>query len=543
MKKNLILSLLGIAALIATVVACSDNPSFGGQDNQNKELILKAKSLVQAQGNAVSLPVPNKNNALSRSVKSFSQATPIWDEAWSEKQGNSIVLIVPLENEDIRAKISLIQEDRTIYHFAKIFSRLIIRQIDGKITSSIYTYMPESNYATDNSEKLDTMGYYPQYSLFDGLVMISSLNGIAELGYYFENGKLIKKSTITNCNKNIVSSQSNNVINSKVFMMINFYIPNTISRSSTYTTDSEVCKRCDTMGCTCLQTKEKCDCYVLTEYNCHKCQQDFCGCLSSPEDSCLCIFSNPNTYCDKCGQLKDWCLCPNIEVCKTCGTDPCVCPDLCDKCLMKPCQCPKPDPEPNPDPIPDPDPDPTPNPVDTCDICKQEPCACCDICGTYPCICVTNTYPVSYVVHDNDFLIGEESAYTSGGDCCAMAVTAMAHRAYGAETTESDMSQFYTQLNYVSPEESTTLDKNSSFMTLQFEMGTTTNLAQTALSNVIIVRHDNHYKLVVGVQYDGDLIYADPHNGGLYVVNASYFSGCDNIVIYGNGGKSLKLKK
>lgn len=300
--------------------------------------------------------------------------------------------------------------------------------------------MPESNYATDNSEKLDTMGYYPQYSLFNGLVMVSTLNGIAELGYYFENGKLLKKSIINSCNKNETCSHTDSIHNSRVFMMINFYTPNSMSRSSAYTTDSEVCKKCNTFGCACLQTEEKCNCFSLTEYFCNKCQQDYCGCLSSSEETCLCIFSNPNTYCETCGQLKDWCLCPTQEVCNTCGTNPCVCPKLCDKCLMKPCQCPEPDPEPTPEPIPDPDP--TPTPIDTCNICNQYPCACCDVCGESPCVCVTNTTPSEYIAHDNDIIIGEESAFTGGGDCCAMAVVAMAHRAYGTEKTESKCTNY-----------------------------------------------------------------------------------------------------
>lgn len=107
MKKHLIFSLLGIVALVATVVACSDSPSYNNQVVQNNELLLKAKALVQAQGNEIFLPTASKNNAISRNTIFSSLAIPIWDNAWSEKQGNSTVLIVPLENEDIRAKISL----------------------------------------------------------------------------------------------------------------------------------------------------------------------------------------------------------------------------------------------------------------------------------------------------------------------------------------------------------------------------------------------------------------------------------------------------
>ncbi len=55
MKKNFLISLLGIVALVATFVACSDSPKFGEQETQtNNELILKAKALILAQGNNVS---------------------------------------------------------------------------------------------------------------------------------------------------------------------------------------------------------------------------------------------------------------------------------------------------------------------------------------------------------------------------------------------------------------------------------------------------------------------------------------------------------
>lgn len=542
MLKKIFFSLLGMAALIAIVVACSDNPSFDGQDDQNKELILKAKSLVQAQGNAVSLPAPNKNNVLSRSVKSFPQATPIWDKAWTERHGNSTILIVPLESEDIRAKISIKQGENLSYQFAKTFSRLIIQQIGEKIISGIHTYLPESNYANVNTKKLESMRYHPQTANFCGYILTSSIDGTIRNGYVLKNGTVQVKVKPSFCQKHSDCAQIDSITTNKTAITINFYDNLSASRSTTYTTDSETCKGCGVGNCTCGE--EECTCILFEYFFCGICQQDYCDCLKEVGGICQCQSSNPIEYCDDCGHPKDQCICFNLDdttQCPWCGmiyytneehtcdenepTPPSddekePCPD----CGKYTCECPEP-----------------PVQIDTCDICNQEPCACCDLCGTYPCVCVTNTTPIPYIAHNNDQMIGNESDFSGGADCCAMAVLAMAHRAYGADKTEAEIAQLYTQLNYVSPEESTILDANSTFMTLQFNTGTTTQLASTALSNVIVVRYENHYILVVGVQYDGDLIYADPHSGGLYVVNASYFSGCENIVVYGSGSKSLKL--
>lgn len=531
MKSKIILLILGMVALIATVVACSDNPSFGGQDDQNKELILKAKSLVQAQGNAVSLPIPDSQQQnQARSTSYLADLTPLWDNVITYKSGDETILIVPLQSdEEIKSKVIIKQGDETTYQFAKTFSRLIVK---GE-QAYVLTYMPESEYASTHSDIENELRYNPTEVNFTGMIVSSKLNGKVNWGYVYENGALIHyvapshKCHDSNCTE--IHKQ-----NEHFYIKTIFNITDKSRSYTTYTTRTEEnhCPYCYKLAgiCDCIDWENYC--LICNNY------KDMCICNTNV-DKCIACLQNP-CVCDKLN-ICPWCGRPYYNgeshscepgICEVCKTKPCICytppkddeKEFCPTCGKDPCECPEP-----------------PIQIDTCDICKQEPCACCDICGTYPCLCITNTYPVNYEAHDNDFLIGEESAYQSSGDCCAMAVVAMAHRAYGAETTESDMSQLYTQLNYMSPEEPTILDVNSTFMTLQFDMGTTTNLAQTAISNVIIVRNNNHYILVVGVQYDGDLIYADPHNGGLYVVNASYFSGCDNIVIYGNGGKSLKM--
>ena len=49
--------------------------------------------------------------------------------------------------------------------------------------------------------------------------------------------------------------------------------------------------------------------------------------------------------------------------------------------------------------------------------------------------------------------------------------------------------------------------------------------------------------LAFGLQYDGDVIYADLHAGELYAVNENYFNNCDYFTIDGlsSGGKDRKI--
>lgn len=43
------------------------------------------------------------------------------------------------------------------------------------------------------------------------------------------------------------------------------------------------------------------------------------------------------------------------------------------------------------------------------------------------------------------------------------------------------------------------------------------------------------------IDSDGDVIYADPHEGGIYVVNENYFSGCDAFEIGGINQSRMRM--
>lgn len=141
----------------------------------------------------------------------------------------------------------------------------------------------------------------------------------------------------------------------------------------------------------------------------------------------------------------------------------------------------------------------------------------CEDCGELlnNCICETNTSPISYAPHDNDRLVGLIDECVEPTTCCSMAVLEMAYLIYGGiEMNQESFAQYYTQFNYMSPEEETILNYNDSFITHFFETSSLYTMVLAIDSgNVVVVRKNGHYLLVFGLQYDGDVIYADPHEG------------------------------
>ena len=211
-------------------------------------------------------------------------------------------------------------------------------------------------------------------------------------------------------------------------------------------------------------------------------------------------------------------------------------PTTCSICGRTSCNCGTPPPPPGPDP--------TQNPVDTCDICNHYPCVYCDNCGEHDCICVTNNSPIVYVAHDGDWIVGDtESVYVTTN--CPMAVLEMAHKALGGTGMTQEMfTQFYTQINVMSPNEETILEYNDGFMNQFFSTNSTTDISDDIeLGNIVVIRRNGHYLLALGLQYDGDVIYADLHAGELYAVNENYFNNCDYFTIDGlsSGGKDRMI--
>ena len=368
MKSKIILLLLGIVALIATVVACSDNPSFGGQNDKNKELILKAKSLVQAQGNAVSLPKVKKSGndkELSRSnTNAIVEATLLWDEAKTYIKENETVVLVPMQNdEEICSKVTIKTGENETYQFAKTFSKLVMVFRGEETISRVFTYLPESDYAYDNKESLNNLGIDLKEAGFHGFVLVTFLNGDRSHVFRYEHGALysiLRKGNAhshENC-KDTACEHNHNENAPKTTVSIKLFTEQLVSRSTTYTRSSEgedgntggtntpCCeiedgKKCGcSIGCLC---ETECNCFSPMSCWCGFEESDKCSFCEKPYEECTCvrcqycgdIKCSCKEFCDDCGNIKAYCTCGPCEICKQ---DPCVC-YTCAACTNAECNC------------------------------------------------------------------------------------------------------------------------------------------------------------------------------------------------------------
>lgn len=86
------------------------------------------------------------------------------------------------------------------------------------------------------------------------------------------------------------------------------------------------------------------------------------------------------------------------------------------------------------------------------------------------------------------------------------------------------------------------LNYNDNLITHFFEAASLSTIESAVNSgNVVVVRKNGHYLLLFGLQYDGDIVYADPHEGGFFVVNESYFSGCDAFELGGINQSQMRI--
>ena len=534
--------------LLLLLVACTEDVSYYENDKQaENEILLKAKELVENQGNSIPLPVNGIGTSQSRSGIS-SIATPLWDNVKNYNIDGMQVLMVELQTaEKVFSRISTTKNGVEDVQEATTFSKLVIRKKGTDLYANVLTYMPESSYAAANKERLDTIGYYPYYVDFTGVTLTSSLDGIILRGIRYEDGKMagiIYKEKPTACAhehhegetcSHEHSSDNYNIVSINLFTQSS---QQSLSRGGCANCGGNIdgygrCVNCGYWDC------PQCGEHKLPKDGgwCLKCgfyEIGICPSCSMPYTVCGHTYKD---FCQNCGELNKECVCDlDSKLCPDCLNMKTLCTcEKCKKCKEKPCICPQ---------GPGSEPDPTPNPVDTCDICNHYPCICCDICLTYPCICLTNTTPIVYVAHERDWIVGDtECVYVTTN--CPMAVLEMAHKALGGTgMTQELFTQFYTQINVMSPNEETILEYNDGFMNQFFSTNSTTDISDDIeLGNVVVIRRNGHYLLAFGLQYDGDVIYADLHAGELYAVNENYFNNCDYFTIDGlsSGGKDRMI--
>ena len=535
------------------LLSCSDEVNYHSFEEQRvNEMLLTAKELVQNQGNSVPLPINNMSGTESRSsLNVLAESTPLWDNINYYNIDGMQVLMVNLQTaEEILSEVSITENGETDVQESTTFSKLIIRKKGADIYAHVITYMPESNYASANRERLDTMGYYPQNVNFTGVTLSSHLDGTVYRGLRYDKGKivgLITKYESTTCSHEHQEGEActhNHDTERYNILNINLY-SNTSTSNLSRGEDGPKCPECgeDVKGIQCK------DCgHIIVDYGefCHKCEK-----YAKVDGICMYCSYLEQKICSKCNLALQYCKCEGTP-CTVCGQKECICPDKCDDCgqIKEACKCDPPEPKAcdkcgmypcrcsNP-------PSPDPTPIDTCDVCLTYPCKCCDNCGTFPCICVTNTTPIDYVAHERDWIVGEGEC-VNVTSCCPMAVLEMAHLALGGTGMTQEMfTQFYTQINVMSPEESTILEYNDGFMNQFFSTNSTVDISDDIeLGNVVVIRRNGHYLLAFGLQYDGDVIYADLHAGELYAVNENYFNNCDYFTIDGlsSGGKDRKIQ-
>lgn len=551
--RKLLFSLLAIVLL----GACTEDMSYYENDKQaENEILLKAKELVENQGSAIPLPVNGTGTAQSRSgVSSIVNATPLWDNVKSYNIDGMQVLMVDLQTaEEVYSRIATTKEGVETIQESTTFSKLVIRKKGVDLYANVLTYLPESNYAVANEERLDTIGYYPYYVDYTGVTLTSSLDGTIFRGIRYEDGKMagiIYKEKPAACAhehhegetcNHEHSSDNYNIVSINLFTQSS---QQPMSRAAVLCSNCHLrhldqynrCPQCDYRDCPQCGDRT----FAINGNYCVKCglyEMGICPSCLLPYTVCGHTYKD---FCQNCGELNKECVCDlDSKMCDGCLNfkHECICPkpnpDPCDKCGKETCECPLPDPEPNPD----------PTPVDTCDICNHYPCKCCDICLTYPCICLTNTTPIAYVAHDGDWIVGDtECVYVTTN--CPMAVLEMAHKALGGTGMTQEMfTQFYTQINVMSPNEETILEYNDGFMNQFFSTNSTTDISDDIeLGNIVVIRRNGHYLLAFGLQYDGDVIYADLHAGELYAVSENYFNNCDYFTIDGlsSGGKDRMI--
>ena len=539
MKTKLlsIMSLI-VVAMCAMFISCSEDMGYGEKTNENVKAVVKmAKQMYESSGSVVSLPNPSANkHAVSRSAMThLADLTPMWDEAFTHEQGHETIVIVPLQGEnEIRSTVSISEGDETTYQFAKVFSRMIVKPSEGDNGIYVLSYMPESNYAATHANLESEMGYNPTDVDFTGLIVSSRLNGEVMMGFLYESGELnhyfapaTHECADHNCSENHNHEHKG--------LSLSFNLQNASqSNVATYSgrsedgsdngentgDDSDICPKHD-------KPRKECGCNKFDEI-CIKCL--------NPLRECTC--------CPDCGKIKELCKC--YELCKSCGfsTNACVCGDrLCKNCgyLPEQCICEK-------------------EKYDECpwcgvkyekgtthsceksecDVCKQSNCICnkpapepCKICKQTQCICEKNMTPILYTPHSGDYLVlNNMEGCVVNNTCSVFAALETACMVHGSTATQGDMYALYVGINNVTPQDPLHLDINCDFLVDYFMYTVPNDIKHVVRYGVpVIVWYNNKYVTVVGIQYDGDIIYADHENGNLYAVEENYFNGCESIVI------------
>lgn len=277
--KKYIISLLVFA--MPFIYFCCNSSSDMDFSTEKSQAVEAAKSFIINNGNVLSLPI-QPSNVATRSVSYPTDATPIWEQARIEMYKDEQVVIVPLEGqEEIRSRAVITMNNEENYQFAKTFSRLIVHHKKNGTIAYVVTYLPESSYAEGHTQELADLGFGIRRIKYEGLILISSLNGVLEHTLISNNGHVTYSLEPMGAHKHgevCVHEYSD-------APTVSMYL---------YSTANEIMTR-DSYG-----------------------------------------DGDENRYCARCGNHLNYCTC----ICWQCGNDPCTCEIFfCEVCGKLPCEC------------------------------------------------------------------------------------------------------------------------------------------------------------------------------------------------------------
>ncbi|MBQ8224537.1 MAG: hypothetical protein IJZ86_04210 [Bacteroides sp.] len=307
--KKVILFIIALA-IVFSYFCCESSPSM--ESLQQTSEVQTAKKFLTNLNCNVSFPAHPKG-ATTRSVAYSTEAIPDWDNSYTKWTGDEQTVIIPLLGEDeIRSRATFTLGNEKSYQFAKTFSRLVIRTKGEQTVAHIITYLPESEYAEAHSNLLKPINFNLKEVGFNGIVIVSSLNGNIMHTLIYKEGEITNK--LIPASKHIHTTACTHKHSNSLKLSIYFYSSEKGAMTRGGYDDGGEIDYCEQ----CWLPISECACWDFDEEDEDKPNPD--ECIRCGNDPCTCGFS----------------------ACIYCGATPCVCyldPDYCSICGTSPCSC------------------------------------------------------------------------------------------------------------------------------------------------------------------------------------------------------------
>ncbi|MBQ8224544.1 MAG: hypothetical protein IJZ86_04245 [Bacteroides sp.] len=181
-----------ILTSVCLLASCQDNKTQPTEEEmKNAQFMGRIESVKEKYEKVLALPKVNKS-ATTR-AGALPKVVPVWEEAYNVEHMNQHIVVVPMKpEEEIKARLRLLFNGELTTHHTQAISKLILRQFGEFMRADVITYLPEEEYAKNHSQFFDTM--YDAYKIrFNGVTLISSLNGNIQRAFLYKNGHLVSK--------------------------------------------------------------------------------------------------------------------------------------------------------------------------------------------------------------------------------------------------------------------------------------------------------------------------------------------------------------